>query len=367
MRWRCRPFGRGASDAAPRPATVVSTGALAIAGLLALLVPVAACQRSRPAATGPHVVAGYLVPWDPRSNASGPALTEVNPVWYQPTDTGQVIFASDQARRAVDPVSADATGHKLALEPSVSNFRGNRWDGALVHRIITDPATRAAHVAALTDAARAHRWPGLDLDYESLPGSDRAAYATFVDELAGALHRDHRRLSVTVHAKTSEPGDWGGAQAEDWQALGRAADEVRVMAYDYSYANSEPGAIAPLPWVEQVVRLAVSEIPRQKILLGVATYGYDWTAGQPGRELQWADAEALAHARGVPVAWDPVTQSAWFAYTDDQGRPHTVWYENARSLAAKIDLATRYRLDGVSIWRLGGEDPGTWPTLRPVS
>ncbi|HEX6498420.1 MAG TPA: glycosyl hydrolase family 18 protein [Micromonosporaceae bacterium] len=343
-------------------------GATAIPALLALVVPAAACQPSRPPPPdGPHIVAGYLVPWDPRSTASGPALTEVDPVWYQPTDTGQVVFASDQARRAVDPVRADAAARKLLLKPSVSNFRGNRWDGALVHRIVSDPTTRAAHVAALVDTARTNGWPGLDVDYESLPASDRDAYSAFVSELADALHRDHRRLSVTVHAKTTEPGDWGGARAEDWRALGRAADQVRVMAYDYSYASSEPGSVAPMPWVEQVVRLAVSEMPRDRILLGVGTYGYDWTAGQPGRELQWTDVEALARARGVPVAWDPVSQSSWFSYTDDQGHPHTVWYENARSLAAKVDLATRYRLAGVSIWRLGGEDPAIWPTLHPIS
>jgi len=135
------------------------------------------------------------------------------------------------------------------------------------------------------------------------------------------------------------------------------------MAYDYSTESSAPGPIAPLPWVQGVLQLAISEIPRDKIILGVATYGYDWSSGQPAQDAQWADAQAIAQAHAAPVMWDPTTQSPWFAYTDSQGRPHTVWFEDAHSLKAKLDLAVSDRIGGIVIWRLGGEDPSIWPEI----
>jgi spore germination protein YaaH len=139
------------------------------------------------------------------------------------------------------------------------------------------------------------------------------------------------------------------------------------MSYDYSTEDSAPGPIAPLDWVRSVLQLAVSEIPRDKIVLGVATYGYDWPSGEPAQDLQWTDAEALARAHNVPVKWDTASHSPWFAYTDSQGQPHTVWFENASSMKDKLDLATQYRVAGVFIWVLGGEDPATWRELRQVS
>ena len=74
-----------------------------------------------------------------------------------------------------------------------------------------------------------------------------------------------------------------------------------------------------------------------------------------------------SRAHNASVKWDPVSQSPWFAYTDDSGRPHTAWYENARSLKDKVDLALQYRVSGVFIWVLGGEDPEIWETLRQAT
>ena len=49
-------------------------------------------------------------------------------------------------------------------------------------------------------------------------------------------------------------------------------------------------------------------------------------------------------------------------YTDDStGVEYTVWYENSRSVLAKIKLARHFGIDGISLWRLGlipdGSDP----------
>ncbi len=337
----------------------------------------AGCGASRPGQSSQptnrrytlDTIAGYLAPW----NLSGVAaldegvLTEVSPVWYQPAPDGQVVFASQQAAQSQSSVESRALSHHVAIVPSISNYRNGQWDAALIHQIITDPQPRAEHIAAIVDLVTRRQWEGIDIDYESLYAADRGAYSVFIRDLATALHQAGKRLTLTVHAKTAEPGDWSGARAEDWRALGESADEVRVMAYDYSTEDSSPGPIAPLTWVLSVLELAVAEIPRDKIMLGLATYGYDWPSGEQGQDLQWADAEALARAHNVPVKWDPVSQSPWFAYTDDRGRPHTVWYENARSLKDKVDLAIQYRVSGVFIWVLGGEDPAIWGTLRQVA
>jgi len=311
-------------------------------------------------------VAGYVVPWDPRSRATAGAgvLAAVSPVWFQPTETGAVVYASTSARSSVATVDADAAAHGVALAPSISNFRNGGWDGALISHLVADRQRRSAHVAAIVDLVRTKHWPGIDIDYESLPASSRASYSAFIAELATALHRLPARLSVTLHAKTAEPGEWFGAQAQDWRAIGAAADEVRVMAYDYSYAASRPGPIAPPSWVDQVLGLATRLVPPDRIVLGLPTYGYDWAAGTSGVPVQWADVQAIARTHAVSQQWDAKRGSPWLRYTDAQVRQHTVWYEDGRSLAAKLDVAKDHGLTRVVLWRLGGEDPEIWTTLR---
>ena len=321
-----------------------------------------------PAPEDALTVAGYVAPWDPQSRSAldrpPAAVAEVNPVWYQPTETGG-LTAVDAARSGpqVDGPVPTQEEPDVRFVPSVSNFRAGRWDGALVAAILDDPATRRTHIAALVEAARRPGVAGLDIDYESLDAGLRDRYSAFIRDLAGALHDVDRTITVTVHAKTSEPGQWAGAHAQDWRAIGAAADAVRVMAYDHAWQTSPPGPVAPLPWVEDVLLFAVDQIPPEKVALGLPTYGYDWPDGGPGREVSWSDAIALAGSRGVEERWDDESASPWFTYTDDAGAAHTVWYEDARSLEAKLELARRHELDGVFVWKIGGEDPAIWDVL----
>lgn len=340
-----------------------------IAALALLLAVTVACSGDggEPEASPALVVAGYFAPWDPRGRAAldrpPTELEELSPVWYQPTDAGALTFTGQQARADARRHAAEPLGRGARLVPSVSNFRDGRWDGDLVAGILDDPGTCRRHIEALVDAALQPGVGGVDLDYESLDAGHRRAYSSFVRDLGEALHREGRTLTVTVHAKTSEPGGWSGARAQDWAALGEVADQVRIMAYDRHWRDSEPGPVAPLKWVDDVVRFARGEVPADKIVLGVATYGYDWAAGRPGDDLVWEDATALAESRGVASRWDDESASPWFSYTDQEGRRHEVWYEDAGSLEVKVELARRYGLGGVVIWRVGGEDPAIWEVL----
>jgi hypothetical protein len=245
--------------------------------------------------------------------------------------------------------------------PSISNFRDGRWDSALIQHLLSDPVARAAHITAISTLVQTHGWAGVDLDYESLPNADRDAYSRFIQELSSTLHRMQKRLSVTVHAKTSEPGDWSGAQAEHWQALGAWADEIRVMAYDYATEQTAPGPIAPLSWVERVLRLAVAEIPRHKVLLGVGAYGYTGLARtkahlcsgptrrrSPGIMPSSSSGMRAARRRGSPI---PMPLGASIRYgmrTRAVCRRRSVWHANIALLECSSGgEAARIRQSGV--------------------
>jgi spore germination protein YaaH len=307
-------------------------------------------------------VTGYVVPWDgyrgleALDDGGARVLTSLSPVWYSPRADGGVV-RNDDAPTA--PVTSAAAAHHLAVLPSVSNYVDGRWAGDLVGRIVQDDALRAAHVRALTDVVTRNGWDGLDLDYEALSPRDRDAFSRFVAELATSLHRAGATLSVTLQARTADDPD----AAQDYAALGRAADHVRVMAYDHAWSSSDPGPVAPLAWVEDVVAYTVSQVPASKVQVGIPAYGYDWT-GSSGTALTTQDAVARAEREGVQVRWDAESASASFTYRDDAGAQHTVWYDDARSVAAKADAAAAHSVAGVAIWQLAGADPDTWAAIN---
>ena len=314
-------------------------------------------------------VSGNLVFWDQARGfnsivANADVFSEISPFWYRVLADGRIVpYTTSSGASYVDPtILSFLRSRGILVIPTVANIIDGVWDGALVSRIIADPQLLAGHVSALVNLTVAGSYDGIDLDYENLRASDRAAFTSFVEQLATALHAQGKLLTVNVYAKTSEPGTWDGPQAQDWWAIGRAADQVRIMTYEYSWSTSSPGPIAPVNWVNDVIGYATSQITPGKILQGIPFYGYDWV-GQRGTDLVWTQAMDVATRFGVSVRWDSVSASSWFEYVSGGAR-HTVWFEDGSSVNAKLDVTRIHDVGGIAIWRLGGEDPANWSAVR---
>lgn len=130
-------------------------------------------------------------------------------------------------------------------------------------------------------------------------------------------------------------------------------------------------AVAPLPNVRAVLDYAVTEIPAEKIYLGVPNYGYDWplpfVQGETkAQSISNQRAIELAVQYGVPIQYDGTAQSPFFRYTDAGGTAHEVWFEDARSIQAKLSLIPEYGMSGAGYWNLMREFPQNWVVLSSL-
>ena len=130
------------------------------------------------------------------------------------------------------------------------------------------------------------------------------------------------------------------------------------MAYDFHYDESDPGPVTPLDNLVQVIDYSLSHVPPEKLVLGVPTYGYDWT-NKGGEALQYKQFLDLARQKNVTPSRDPISSAMTFVYKD-QGAKHEVWYEDAQSTKTKIAYARSRGIYQFCFWRIGDEDPNTW-------
>jgi spore germination protein len=326
----------------------------------------------RPSPTAPlpaPVLVAYVPYWDQERGLASlrrnqDLFEEVSPFWYSLDQDGRVVLADDAHTRVDRPAVRELQRRGIRVLPTVTNLRNGDWAPDLVRDMLHDPAAMRRHVGELVDIAVGEGYDGIDLDYESLRAADRDAYSAFLRALAAALHANGKLLTTSVHPKVSDAGYDERNAAQDFRAIGAAVDQVRVMAYDYHWETSPPGAVAPADWVEDVVAWTVTQIPPEKVVLGAALLGYDWV-GSTGSTVDHEMATALAatHRATIGRAADG---SPWFTYRDKAGRAHTVWWEDAFSVAGKLRLVAKYRLRGAFFWRLGGEDPAVWPAVRAL-
>ena len=293
-------------------------------------------------------------------------VTEVSPWMYGLSSSGQIgtQYPPGQATAVAAEITRLRAAGKLIV-PSIANITAGKWSYAPVGRMLHSPKLMAAQVASIVALTEREHYAGIDLDYENLHAGDRQAFTTFVTRLARALHARGKVLSVAVFAKTTNAGTDPRNLAQDYAAIGRAADQVRLMAYDYHWGSSPPGPVAPISWVRAVLRYARTQMPASKIILGVPLYGYDWV-GQHATGISWLQALRLSRQYHATAHYDQASQAPWFRYRDASGRQHTVWFENAASSRAKFDAAQGAQIGGVYLWMYGYEDTGTWPALGHV-
>lgn len=289
------------------------------------------------------------------------ALNELSPFWYTLTPSGVLSGAAGTGDASVID-TAHSQNQKII--PTISNA----FDGARVSPVIGDPGRRAQLESSIVALVTQSGYDGVDLDFENVSASSRGDFTAFVQELGAQLHQQGKLLSVTVMPKLSEPGPAsdGGSASQDYAAIASSADRVRIMAYDYHYSGGAPGPVAPADWIDRLLAFATTVIPKEKLVLGVPAYGYDWAptgADTHGQSVLFDKAMAIAGGTGSAVGIDGASAEPNFQYSAG-GVTHYVWFENAQSLSAKLDLVNKYDIAGIAIWRLGGEDPANWQVIR---
>ena len=310
----------------------------------------------------------YISAWLPDSfdsvnrksfEANADILDEVSPFWYSTDSRGNLHSGSDARDRSLVEL---AHSKNVLVIPTVHNILATDPVPAL----LGSPERRSNHIRNIVDEVLTNNYDGIDIDYEFLSSGLRDEFSAFITDLAKALHDQGKLLTIAVHAKTSDYGGNGGFQ--DWAALGRAVDRLRVMTYDYHWRGGGPGPVAPIYWVRVVAEYAKSVVDPAKVVIGVPFYGYNWPPQGEAMAQTWDAINDLIRSNGLEVnlkqsdANGPV-QENWITYASRQGR-HTVWFATSRSLEAKLDLVQQLDLAGIAIWRLGGEDPENWKVIR---
>ena len=235
---------------------------------------------------------------------------------------------------------------------------------AIVHKILTDPATRATWLDTMVADAVNYGYDGVSLDFEAVAADDRDALTAFVAELASRLHARGKLLAQAVSAKVKDVPNHPRSTAFDYVELSKHVDYVFVMAWGIHWATSAPGAQDDLVWVKQVVDY-VSSLPRtEKYVMGTMLYGMDWPNGGGSKENEadgrfYGDIMAISARYGAAPVYHPEHDSWQLKYTDDAGTPREIWYSDATNVANRVKLA-RDRGLGIGFWRLGQEDERIW-------
>ena len=304
-------------------------------------------------------------------------ISMVVPEWFFIDSTGTLNGDVEEK------VLALARRHRVPVMAQVKNYdrKAGLFSAAWARGLLNSKAARSRAIARFVDLSKKHRLYGIQVELEGVHISDRDSLSQFIREAASALHREGYKLSVSaIHKEEEAPGPnsytqwmyehWRGAY--DLRALGAAADFVRAVVYAQHTRRTPPGPSQNLPWLERVMGFFAKSVPPQKLVIGLGMGAQHWyTVADPklyyqgarswSRGIRRRDLEALlADHGGPPLTWDD-RQGLSFSYIERAGVFEWVVSDNdVRAFDAKLDLARRLGVRGVSMWVNGDEESGMW-------
>ncbi len=324
----------------------------------------------------------------PSLDSNSRMLTSVSPFWYEvdDADPNTIQISARTPTAKADALVALAKRRGLKVIPSIVD---NTAAGTLA-KLFADATTRTAHVDSIVAFVNDHGFDGIDVDYESFAFKDdkatwlttRVDFAAFVKELAERLHGDGKLLTLALPPiNDTGPDTSSGYRVYDYRELGKYADQLRIMAYDYSVTV---GPISPYAWNEKIIAAAIQAVgDRSKIVLGVPLYGYNWRTNVTGTCPASAPDERNAVTQGgiddliakrAATVTDNGEGEGVFTYdlTLSEGsatctQTREVHFMTAAGARQRIDLARKRRLGGVALWALGYDSAETWKEIADIA
>ena len=288
-----------------------------------------------------------------------PYLSFLSPFSYQANDDGTLTPIADE-RLISDAVS----WYTLPIMVVTNIDSQDGFSGSIANAIFSSEEMRRSFIDNIISTMQTKGYRGVDIDFEYLYPSDRENYNNFLRELKARLEPLGYTLNTALAPKVSADQPGILYEAHDYGAQGEIVDHIIIMTYEWGYTYGPPMAVSPINSVRQVLDYAVTEISPEKILMGMPNYGYDWTLpykpGTAAQTISNVGAVDLARKVGATIQYDEKSQAPYFYYYDSGGNQHVVWFEDARSVDAKLRLIDEYNLGGVSYWTTNRFFPQNW-------
>jgi len=294
------------------------------------------------------------------------------------TDPGYRVLQSDAFLEITNRVKSNGGQIDLVVK---------QFNADDIRSFLSSPPAQTNFFNSLESILLGYDVTGINIDIE-LNGEAspelRQNYTKFIQNLRTFLnHRfENIELSVDVYASASKNN-----QLWDMPSLTPFVDFFVIMAYDFhSSSSDQAGPVAPLLggkkyWDSDInshLKNFLQSIPREKLLLGIPFYGYEWqTTSTDSQSMTFPDTgQAVVYSRiqellsddspyQVTEHWNEAALSPYLTYTD-QNKTYVLYYDNSRSISYKLDYVNQLDLAGIAIWALGyeGESPELWEVIE---
>ncbi len=310
--------------------------------------------------SGDSLMVGFYVNWGDNSFASLRAHAEqldwVIAEWAYLARHADTIRLNIDAKveTLMQALPADRRPKVLMMVSNVDS--GRQFAGAHAARVLADSGRRNQMARRLARTVQGYHLAGVTLDFEELPDIALPNFERFLIALRGEMGRGPL---ITIAIEPSLDSSWVRRFADH-------SDRLILMAYDENSGQGDPGPVASRRWYIEQLRRVLASVPPEKLIAGIAAYGYDWNdagARTQGNEITVQETWDSVRNNHGTTGFDSAAKNPYAYWTSPDSVDHFAWYLDGVSAYDEIAQARALGINGHALWRLGSEDPSIWHAI----
>lgn len=338
------------------------------------------------------IVYGFLPYWNLEKIKIQPEITHLNYFGLNIDSDGTILIKDADGN--IHPGYARLNSDKLISLANEVNKNNNKFEITLIQfeadKIVKIANNEEAHknlIQSLDSILLAYPISGINIDIEyggTITPELRDNFATLIEKISYHVKNKFGDINVSIDMYASASNN---KQLWDVPRIGKVVDYIVVMAYDFHRtASTQAGPVAPLfgnhesdDYIHQNLHNFLRFVPKEKILLGIPFYGYEWQVDShsprsnaypdTGRTATYKRVQELLDnpSKHIQTGWDEKALCPYLSYEDD-GNIFMIYYENSASIEYKLEYARQLDLAGIAIWALGyeGETREFWDLVKKL-
>lgn len=332
------------------------------------------------------VVAGMIILTCTTSYVHAAERVSLGYIYSTSKSHTEIVEATNGGINVVSPTCFDLTidGH-LEINPimdeffvenmhnqgvKVTPFLSNHWGQKRAQAALKNADVL---IPEILEAIEKYDFDGVNVDLENLKPSDKDSLTEFMRKLREAMPEE-KVVSIAV-APNPENTTNTWLAAYDYKALAENVDYMVVMTYDEHCYGGSAGPVASIDFVEKSILAILEVVSKDKIIVGIPMYGRFWEEGAPvgGEAIINAQAPRIIKKFKVVPVYNETEETPKIRITVKEGEQgpyvngryldagtYNIWYENERSIKAKLALINKYDLLGSALWALDNEELAMW-------
>ncbi len=290
-----------------------------------------------------------------------PYLTYISILNYTATNEGEIISYYDDTE-IIEISKAYGVAPLMLLTTLTIQGEANL---GVDFDILLSEEFQNRQIENILTVLRSKGYFGLNLSLQYITLANIGLYENYFTKVTDRLNSEGYQVFVTINPNIRETNNEVNFQGIDYSLINQLAQNIIFTSYEWAFNINPPSPITSIYRTRAFLDYILSFIPPDKIIIGMATLGYDWelpyVAGISNVNIiSFDNVDNLAYDYRSIIQFDDVSQTPYFTYATNEPINHVVWFIDSRTIQATLDMVSEYNLKGISIWNITVFNPQLW-------